>query len=394
MKPQKNNIFFSKILPTFSALFSLVVFAISANVVPAILIRAADEFDINPELLANVIAVQFAGFIVATIFGGIAADRFGMKYVFLTACVFTIAGSGIWFSAKSLQTIYFGSLVMGMGGGTLEGLSSTLLSDLFPTRRKLVLNISQVAYCVGAVSGPFLIGWLLPAGVVSWRLFFAALSSLALVLLVFYALCSIPSTAKAETISYNILIEIIKKWSFICPCLVIFLYVFSETTCVAFMNVYLYKHCQSPEKWAIYSISIFWGTMTVGRILCALIPESFSFQKIIAFLMFISGILLAAQSVVDEWHVSLILFALTGFIFSGTWPLIVGMTATYNPGYSGTVIGVTIATGALGCVFAPPLTGLLFKYFPGALALGMTSIPLFLGAWLVTRMKSYHFHSG
>ena len=52
-----------KVLPCFAALFALSVFGFSANVIPAILVRAAGDFQVTEELFASIMAVQFAGFI-------------------------------------------------------------------------------------------------------------------------------------------------------------------------------------------------------------------------------------------------------------------------------------------------------------------------------------------
>ena len=377
-----------KIAPAFAALFSLTVFAVSANIIPSILLRAAGEFHISPVLMSGATTIQFAGFIVATIAGGILADRVGKKTVFLAACLFTISGALLWYCANSLETVFFGSLAMGMGGGILESMSSALLSDLFPDKRKLYLNLSQAAYCLGAASGPYMIGMLLCRDEVSWRLIFLLLAAMAAALLVFFAVSRIPRFTEEEAISFPVFQRIMRRWSFICPCIVIFLYVFAETAHMVFINYYLRKRFDAPEAWAVYGLSIFWLGMTLGRMLCAFIHESVSYRKIIAILMLVAGILMFSQMLVQQWQISVALFALTGFVFSGIWPMIIGYTAKINPGYSGTVIGITVASGALGTVVAAPIMGMCFHLFPLAYAFGFASLSLLAGCSLIFSLKS------
>ena len=385
-----------KILPAFAALFSLTVFAVSANIIPSILLRAARDFNISPELLSGATTIQFAGFILATILGGIFADRVGKKAVFLAACLFTLSGALIWYCSGSLGMVSLGSLAMGMGGGILESMSSALLSDLFPNKRKLYLNLSQAAYCIGAASGPYLIGMLITREEISWRLIFLFLAAMAFVLLVFYGLSRIPKSSEEEAISFQIFTRIMKKWSFICPCVVLFMYVFAETAHMVFINYYLRRHFQAPENWAVYGLSIFWLSMTLGRTICAFIPESMSYRKIIASLMFVGGLLMFSQLFVHQWQIGIAIFALTGFVFSGTWPLIIGLTAKINPGYSGTVIGITVAAGAVGTVVAAPIMGLCFTLLPLSYAFSFASVSLFIGCILILfvkgrQQKSYIF---
>ena len=83
------------------------------------------------------------------------------------------------------------------------------------------------------------------------------------------------------------------------------------------------------------------------------------------------------------WQGSFALFVLTGLVLSGTWPLVIGMTASWNPRYSGTVLGVTIAMGALGCVAAPPLMSVLFSTLPAAVVFPVMAIPLLFAAALL-----------
>lgn len=369
------------LLPTLAAMLSLMVFGFSANVLPSVLLRAAEDFAIRPERLANVTALKYACYILATIVGGMVADRVGKKAVFIAACCFTGGGALICALARGLPGFYAGSAFIGMGGGMLESLSSALLSDLFPHRRKLMLNLSQVGYCIGAVLGPFLIGRWLPAGV-SWRVFFGLLVAMAAALLTVYALARIPKTQTEASKAVGGTRTVIARWSFIFPCVIIFLYVFAETGVALFMNMFLRAHRNAPENWAIYSISVFWVTMTVGRLICAVIPERFSFERLVALLMAGSGVTLLAQGLNAHWGVHLALFGVTGFVFAGTWPLIIGLTTGRNPGLSGTVVGLTVAVGALGCIVAPLVLGGLFLVLPAGGVFALLSLPLFAGAFL------------
>lgn len=369
-------------MPASAALLSLFVFAVSTSSVPAALLRAAAEFEIAPELLATVSAVQFTGFVLATLFGGIAADIVGKKGLLAAACVCTVAGAGTWSVSGSLGAVYAGSFVMGMGGGVLEGMSSALLADLFPDRRKFFLNLSQAVFCVGAVSAPVLMGWLIPAGV-SWRVFFAGLCCAALVLLLLYLAARIPAPAAEERITRSALKGLARRSSFLVPCLVVMLYVVSETSVAVFANTYLRTRLHAPENWAIYAIALFWMSMAVGRLLCAMIPERVSYEKVTAALLLVSGLALACQGVVRTWEWSLAFFSLTGFLMSGIWPMVVGLNVKRHPRYTGTVLGVTVAAGAVGCVAAPPiLSALLAAGLTGG-AFVLAALPLFVGAAVV-----------
>ena len=100
--------------------------------------------------------------------------------------------------------------------------------------------------------------------------------------------------------------------------------------------------------------------MTLGRLLCAFLPEGHAYELSIAALLAGSASCMCLQAFVESWVGSLGLFALTGLFFAGTWPLIVGMAASRQPEATGAVVGLTVACGSLGCVVAPVVLGMLF----------------------------------
>ena len=366
-------------LAAIAALCALVLYAVSANIVFAAQIRAAADFAVTPIRLANASAWQFGGFFLASLIGGLVADRVGKTRVLAVGSALVAAGAGIWAASGSLAGAFAGGVVMGAGGGILEGMSSALLADLFPKRRKFFLNISQMAYCLGAVGGPAAMGRLLPLGV-SWRWFFAGTAAGGVVLLVLFALSHAPRPQRQEH-SRGFPLHALRA-SVLLPALLVFLYVLAEMGTATFMNTYLREGCAAPESWAIYALSIFWAAMVAGRALCALLPESVPEHRVVSVLMLLSGIGLLAQAGVESWTAAVACFAFTGFAFSGIWPLIVAMTASRNPHGTGVAVGVTVACGSLGCVVAPPLFGRLIAGAEPADAFVWMAAILFVGALL------------
>jgi fucose permease len=139
----------------------------------------------------------------------------------------------------------------------------------------------------------------------------------------------------------------------------------------------------APENWAIYSISAIWLTIAMGRIACSFIPEHVAYEKVIASLLALAGAAMALQGLTGDWRISLGLFTLAGLAFAGTWPLIVGMASHRHPRHSGTVIGITIAAGSLGCVVAPLFMNALLAALPTNLVFVAAAVPLMLGAVLL-----------
>lgn len=364
-------------------LAALGIFALSINIIPAVVLRAGTDLGMAPEWLINVSAVQFAGLIVAAVAGGAAADRFGYKMSLGFACITMLLGSAVWTQAESLPMVLLGSLLLGLGGGALESQCTSLVCELYRDRRRLMINLSQLTFCVGAAGAPFLVSQVLPEGR-SWRLpFYWLIGSFLLLAAGFFAV-RLPGAPKPGS-KAKFRLDRPGLRNMLLPCSLLFLYVFSEAGVATFVNLHLAQHRGAPEFWALAGQSAFWGAMGLGRILCALTPESFPQHRLIGLIFLSSGLALALQAFVESWQGSLILFALTGFCLSGLWALIVAVAAAYDLTGSATAIGITIACGALGCIAAPPVMSVLIWGVGGKWAFVLISLPLLLGAWMSFR---------
>jgi MFS family permease len=363
-------------LPCAVAFFAILVFSVSSQILPAALVRTAGDLEVNPEFLALVTVFQYLGFFAAAVTGAVLSDRIGKKPVLQTAAGLMLTGASVWAVAHHVGWLFAGSMLIGMGGGIIEGVSTALLAELFPGRRKLVLNLSQVIFSLGAVGTPALLGLLLPNGV-SWRLAFCGLGGLALILLAALSIARIRAVPAADRIDFRTLHSLLRRWSFISPCLQLLLYVMAESCIVIYVNLYLRKYLDAPEAWAIYSLALFWLAISAGRLLCSLIPERFSYEKIIITLYVASGISVVSQGWIDSWSTSVALFTLTGLAMAGTWPMIVGMTAARTQHFTTTAVGVTAAMGSLGCILAAPFMNTLFAIVPHpGTAMALAAAPL------------------
>ena len=366
-------------LVTVAAFASLFVFAISAVILPATQLRAAADLSVDAALLVRGTAVQFGGYVLATLVGGFFCARAGKKLGLQGACLLMALGAGLTTLARGLGMFYLAIAVLGMGGGVLESMASALLTDIYPTRRRQVLALSQVAFCVGAAAGPVAMALLLPRGV-SWRLFFVAEAVLALALFALYSATSVPRPQRPPPPPRDGRPPVWVRASFLLPAVVMFLYVLSENGVIVYVNPYLQQQRMAPEQWGIYGISLIWLAMIVGRLLCAGLPERFPSERLIAGLCVAGAASLGAQDFVRDWRVSFALFGVTGFLFAGVWPLIVAVTAGRHPLRTGTAVGVTIAAGALGAAAGPLAVSALLRASMAALILPLLAVPLLVGA--------------
>ena len=368
-----------------AAILALAAFAASVNLLFAALIRMGAEFQIRPEILASVSSVYFACFFVASLAGGNLTDRYGAQAVLLAGCAFTAAGGLAFATGSGLPAVVGGTVAMGLGGGIIEPMCSALLNRLFPDQVRTALNLSQAGYCLGAIGGPLLMSLLLPLGL-NWRTFFFPVALLAAANFGLFASSAFgpaPATPAGRSIPARSGWALARHWPVLQPCIVILLYVLSESGLSGFLNIYLFRFRGAPEQIAIQSISMFWGVMLVGRLLAGFLPARLPDLPLITGTMALAAAAVAAAAFTNGWPAALLCFVMASFIMASAWPTVVALAAARNPTNANTVIGMTVAAGSLGCIISPPIMGRLLGSLDPALAMSLAALPLLLGALII-----------
>ncbi len=352
---------------------SLFAFAVSATLLPAALLRAAPDFGIDATTLSWVAATQFAACFAATIYGGMLCDRYGKKPLLLAACLMLAGGAALWAASGSLPAAHLAGALMGMGGGILESQGSALLVDLYPERPGMVLNLSQVAYCAGAIAGPGVMALLLDT---PWRLFFAAEAGLGLLLLISYLAVPMPRPLSAADAAPGA--GLLRRRSVLLPALALFGYVLAESGIAIYANLQLHERFAAPERWAMLGLSLFWGGMLLGRLGCLYLSTVLSTARQAVLMALLGAAALGALALVDGWPAALALLAAAGLLTAGIWPAIVALAAAMNPGRTGGAVGVVVAIGSLGVASAPALAHLTgpVLLFPALAAILVLVVPL------------------
>ncbi|KAK6954941.1 hypothetical protein Daesc_002570 [Daldinia eschscholtzii] len=96
------------------------------------------------------------------------SDIFGRRWPFIMAVALFILGSGICGGSSTMGMLIIGRTIQGIGGGGIQLLTETIITDLVPLReRGLYIALTMVAATIGAAIAPFIGG--LIADKSTWR---------------------------------------------------------------------------------------------------------------------------------------------------------------------------------------------------------------------------------
>jgi FHS family glucose/mannose:H+ symporter-like MFS transporter len=335
----------------------LAVLALCYGLLGPALPLLADSFAVDLSRQGSLMTLYFAGFLLATLFGGSIAEFWGKGRSLALAMAAITCGMLAVATSQNYTWALFGMLVFGLGGGGVEMLASAVASDALPDRRGATLNFLQTMFILAALS-PMLVTWF-ASEAEGWRLPFVALGCCALLLTV--ALLKLrermlPAPTRTDLQIVDTLLRQPRLWA-LAVCLG--LYVFSEVGLYSWAVDYLQSAHEAPANYARGALSLFWITVTTGRIACVFWADRVGLKQLLVFLSLgaVIGMVIVLVTPFSGWKWALL--GLTGLFYSGLYGTVLACAGDECPQYPGTVFGLVMAAGALGAMAGPWAVGTL-----------------------------------
>lgn len=344
--------------------------------------------EISLEQAGMLMATLQAGFTFFTLLGGILSDYCYREWILALGCAFLGVGSILLCSVPSLFVTMGAAIIIGAGIGFILSGSNTLLVDLYPRHKGPILNIHHVFFGVGAILGPLLMGMLIAHGSY-WQGGFYALASGAMFLVLIFSFSKEKKTVnKVSSLSLNRIKKLIGYGKFQVILVVNFLTMGSQVVIMLFGAVFLIQAKQCTLVEASGALSLFSIFMVIGRIICSRVALTFKHSTIIVSLLWLQTITLFLAWQVNGWF-ALVFVALSGFTFSGTYPMLLALTSALSQRYEGTALGILSTMGGLGSVILCWLTG----YVAGLTSMEYGFIVILLGCFSALILFQIHYRS-
>ncbi len=301
------------------------------------------------------ISVYALGSLCSVLLSSSLADRIGKRRVIAAALSVMAAGLLIVPASSAFAPILIGLFLFGFGFAPSEGMGSALLGDENPEKAAAWMNISQAGFGVGAILGPLIaIAWLNTGN--SWRGPFLLGSLLALSLLLMVIVSGkdrmAPPVSSAGH-SMN-MFELLKDKRFVFLVIMMFLYLGYESVAPAYIKRY-FVDSGSGESLASLMISLFWGSMIIGRLLGSFLAGR-EMQSIRGYTVFtFLGILLLILGKTPLLRI--IAVVLFGFGCGPVWPMLITLAARLFPKRSGAAVGMMMLASMAGFAVFPFLIG-------------------------------------
>jgi FHS family glucose/mannose:H+ symporter-like MFS transporter len=340
-----------------SAFAGMFVFGIVMAVLGAILPTLFERIRIDKAEAGGLfLSMNFAMLLMSFFFGPI-VDRFGFKLLLVLSSLLVALSFGLLAFASGYSFVILAAVVLGLGGGGLNGGTNVLTSDLNPGGRGPALNLLGIFFGFGALSIPFLIGTLLGwAGLVPILLVAAGLG---LVPFAMFTTSAFPRPKQpqgfpirqARTIAADPVL-----W--VCA-FILFFQSGNEFTLGGWISTYLHEGFGLTPMAASLVLAGYWAAVMIGRLAASRAVRRTGHHALVlgsAVLSLAAALLLVAAPAAGAAVAGAVLI---GLGFAAVYPTTLATVGERFAALSGTAFSIIFTVALCGGMLAPWLAGLI-----------------------------------
>lgn len=342
----------------FSGIF---LFGISMVMIGSILPLLKIRFGIGDAEAGGLFSILPVGLLIGSVAFGPIVDKFNYRWTLFFATLFLSAGFFGIAHATSLDWLRISIFLFGLGGGTINGGTSALVSDLSEGKQKIInLNWLGMFYGIGAFSMPLILS------LVSERnhvLIIDVVSLLSLIIAVGFLFIDYPIVVEKDKISIKLIPKFLKNRFFMVICF----YLFFQSAFEALVNnwtvSFFMETLGSEQNQALWALSVsILGLVSMRLLIGSALRDWHHFGLVrLSLLLFATGVVLLFTPAFI--FVKMLGMYLIGAGLASGFPVMLGIIGEIFKGVSGTAFSFAMLIALVGNTIINYLTGLVTQLF-------------------------------
>ena len=351
---------YNKVLVFAASCIVIFLFGISLITLGATLPQLTADYglsEIDKGTLASMLPI---GILIGSLIFGPIVDKYSYKY-FLAANVFLILiGFLLIAYSRSLTHLAIAFVLIGTGGGSLNGASSSLVSDFSDDHNENKgsnLSLMGAFFGLGALGMPLLLNLL--STWFDYRAVIAGTGISMIAPIIFLMVIKYPSPKQSSTISLKSLGSIMKEGMLIVFSFVLFFESGWESLLNNWLTTYLIEVKTFTEAFALGLLTLFIAVFTLGRFAVGILLKKFTPSRvlIISSCIALAGCILLTLS--GSRFLIIISLGFVGFGLAAAFPVVLGIIGDRYAKWSGTAFGIALTIALLGNISINYLTGII-----------------------------------
>lgn len=339
------------------ACLGLLAFGIVLTTLGAVLPSIIERFGIDRAEAGALFLLMTLGILAGSLVFGPMVDTYGYKGILLVATALIVIGlEGIAF-APSMGWLRAAIVIIGLGGGVINGGTNALVADISSGERGADLNLLGVFFGIGAAGVPFVLGTL--TGRFSQASLIAGVGALVLVPLVFIAVTQFPAPKQPQGFPIADAGRLFRDPLLLLMGFMLFLESGMEITVGGWTSTFVNEQLDVSARSALIILSLYWMGMMLARLaLGSVLRKAPPIRVLYACLTTaLAGavVLLMTRSV----SIAALGVFMLGVGFAATFPNVLGFIGDRYATLSGTAFSLAIAMALVGGMLLPYAAGIL-----------------------------------
>ena len=348
---------YSKKLVFSAACLGMLLFGIVLISLGSILPSVTAKFGLDEISVGTLASILPFGILAGSLVFGPIVDRYGYKILLIICSLLVLAGlEGIAY-AETLFILQISMLLIGFGGGVINGGTNALVADISTEGKGASLSYLGVFFGIGALGMPAILGLLSKS--FSQSSIISGIGFFVFIPVIFFIIVKFPIPKQSQGFPIKEGLNLIKE-----PVLLLFGFVlFFESGMEGIVNnwttTYLIKDLKVNSENALFALSYFVMGITVTRLLLGGILrklESYVVMFICLGMAFIGTMILIYTS---SYGVAVLGLIFLGIGLSAGFPLTLGYVGEIYSKLSGTAFSIVLVISLIGNMLVNYLVGLV-----------------------------------
>lgn len=352
---------FSKRVVFWSACAGMLLFGICIITLGSVVADLRQKLNLDEISSGTLFSILPIGIVAGSMLFGPIADRNGYKLLLAVSAVIMAAGFfGIAFTSSNLMIKFF-ILLVGLGGGSINGATNALVSDISDTEKGANISLLGVFYGIGALGMPLILGLLRNS--LNFEVIVASVGVLTVLTAVFFLVINFPPPKQTESVPFRQTLKLAGNKSLLLIAFFLFFQSGFEGIINNWTTTYMTKKLAIEQSNALYALTLFVAGLVVMRLLTGSLFRSFTPQKllIISFGLVITGLILLKIS--NSYNLSVAGLIFLGAGLAGGFPIMLGIAGGLFAELSGTAFSIIFFVALVGNTIINFLMGLVAQHF-------------------------------
>lgn len=324
-----------------------------ASVIGPIVTAVKNEITMDFSQIGLVISGQFIGALIIVLFGGHLADRYGKKpFLIAGSLVLSIGLYGSMLS-HSFGSLFFWTVLSGIGFGAYEVGINALCSDYSKTNKGGAMNFLHFFFGVGAIFGPVMTTLCIQQ-LHSWRVVFGIVGIFPLLVTGLLLSVHVPRTHEEESTKEPFPFRSPYLWA---ASFLAFFYVGLEVSTYGWLPSYWKEIVSGSIIPPSLIATAFWGALTVGRLFAGHLADRAGLLNFLIYGAVLSVIATLAWAILPPFTGLIIIVVLLGLLYAGIFPTNMAAVISKYPGRSGSISSFVTIFSSLGGSIIPSALG-------------------------------------